>query len=738
MIDVEPLIISGLDQLVPLPSGERANWQEVLSSAGVAFRPRWGRKRLLVVAVALATAGAIVVATPVGAALGHGLDSFSTWLTGSPGSSSSSQAEQRAFDRATRSWGGFPRGTKLRRLVQTQTGGATFALYGFRGSGALCLRLTVTGSASTHTLACPPLSALGGSKQPALVVVANDGVGATHQTTNAPFVFATPKFGVTFGVVADGVTRVELGHSDGTTTTARLSGDTFLDVQSSPSPVTRAWATVGNRRVALPLTATSSPLGFAQTTGPQLSAHGPTAVQRTVHGGGIRWLAHRQPRGTAVPRTVHHIVGVLPDVIFHREITPDPSAPERIVVSVRPAGSAYSGLHLRNKLQVCAEVVGGRFAGGGGCWPAGRLFSTAPFSLGLLEQTGGQTVTISGLASDQVTRLTLFLGTGQQVAVPLHDNAYITSAAKADYPLRLVAYDSQNRVIGISTLQTTGLTGSTPPAVAQPIANAHWRRLVKTDTGAVFVAPSTSGGTCYAIRIGAMTTGPNCQTPPTATELQLGVGWTKTSAEIVGRVGSDISRVHVRLQNGKTRTLTPIQGYILTALLPSASTSHSPVLSITAVKANGQVIQPPGSSLSGGSGTITRLTAASITIGSLPATHTCRVTTQSPSLSGYTVGLHVQYLCQHNALSLIGRSTPARSATWATRTIRAEGPITTLTATRIVLRNTLARAGTPAATMSCALTTSSPATDRYRLAERVQVFCSHGRLTGLNRVYPQK
>ena len=146
----------------------------------------------------------------------------------------------------------------------------------------------------------------------------------------------------------------------------------------------------------------------------------------------------------------------------------------------------------------------------------------------------------------------------------------------------------------------------------------------------MFVAPSTSGGTCYAIRLGAMTTGPNCQTPPTATELQLGVGWSKNSAEIVGRVGSNVSRVLVRLQNGKTRTITPIQGYIFTALPPSANASHSPVRTITAITANGKVIEQPGSSLSGGSGTITRLSAASITIGTRPATHTCRVTDPVP------------------------------------------------------------------------------------------------------------
>jgi hypothetical protein len=733
VIDVEPLIISGLDRLVPLPSGERANWQEVLDYAGVRSRSRLSRKRLVVAVACLAAVSAIVVAPPVRAALGHGFDTFSTWLTGSPGKPSS-PSEQRAFDRATRSWAGFPQGTKLRRLVQTRTGGMTFTLYGFRGAGSLCLRLVVTGSASARTFVCPPLSALRGSNQPGLVVAANEVVGITRQAASGPFSFAEPKFDVTFGVVADGVQRIELGHSDGTSTTALLSGDTFLAIGKGSSPFTRAWAIAGNRRGALAMTASASPFGFPQVTGPRFSVKGPAAVQRIVHGGAIRWLARREPRGIAVPRSVHHIVGVLPDVIFRREIAPDPSAPERMVVSVRPAGTAYSGAHLRNKLQVCAEVVGGRFAGGGGCWPAGRLFSTAPFSLGVLEQPGGQTVTIAGLASDDVAKLTLYLGTGRPVAVPLHDNGYITSAAKADYPVRLVAYDSEGRVIGIKTLQESSHTNQAFP---QPVANAQWHSLLRTSAGEVFVAPSTTGGICYAIRVGVVTGGPTCESPPAANELQLGVGWSKQQAEVTGRVGSAVSRVLIHLADGKTQTIFPIRGYILAVLPPGTDARNgNPVRSITALTANGRTINQPGSNLSGGSGTITRLSPTSIAIGSTSATHSCRVTSESPSLSGYTVGTHAQYLCQHGTLSLIGRSTPRRSATWASRTIWAKGPIAALTPTTISLRNTLAPAGTSAATVTCALTEDSPKTANFHVAEQIQVFCSRGRLSGINREFP--
>ncbi|MEA2643801.1 MAG: hypothetical protein QOG08_827, partial [Chloroflexota bacterium] len=131
-------------------------------------------------------------------------------------------------------------------------------------------------------------------------------------------------------------------------------------------------------------------------------------------------------------------------------------------------------------------------------------------------------------------------------------------------------------------------------------------------------------------------------------------------------------------------------------------------------------------------GTIKRLTTTSIAIGSAPLTRTCRVTQQSPSLGGFAPGMHVQYLCRSGVLSLIGRSTPNKTASWANRTIWVKGPITKINASAITVHNARAAAGSPEATITCALTRTSPRTARYHLGERVQVFCSHGTLTGIN------
>ena len=67
MIDVEPLIISGLDRLVPLPSAEGADWQDVLGRASETRRRRLGVPRpstwsRLQIAVAVIVVGLLLAA----------------------------------------------------------------------------------------------------------------------------------------------------------------------------------------------------------------------------------------------------------------------------------------------------------------------------------------------------------------------------------------------------------------------------------------------------------------------------------------------------------------------------------------------------------------------------------------------------------------------------------------------------------------------------------------------------
>jgi hypothetical protein len=293
---------------------------------------------------------------------------------------------------------------------------------------------------------------------------------------------------------------------------------------------------------------------------PFAHARGPAAVERVVRGGAIRWLARREPRGGPVPPTIHHLVGVLPTALFARLVAPDQTAPERMVVSVVPAANA--GRHFRNKLLVCSEVVGGRYGhGGGGCWHAGRLFSTMPFEVGVLGSRGEQFVTLAGLASDDVARLELFLATGEHVRVSLHDNAFVAEASVAKYPLRLVAYDAERRVIGVKTLK--GDWQSAPHA--QPAANARWRTVARLGGATVMTAPSTEDGLCVATRTargaGSMGCGPR-HLPPRAVDLGV------VDGIVAGRVGAAVSRVRVRFRDGGSVTV-PVRGAYVLARVPA-------------------------------------------------------------------------------------------------------------------------------------------------------------------------
>jgi hypothetical protein len=575
MLDVEPLLIAELERFASASLSE-PDWGGVLTRVGKTNR-RVSRRRVMLVVAAFAAVAVLVVA--VAAAAGFGV--FSNWLTGQPGKPVSAAA-QRAFDHATRSWQGFPRTARLRRLAEVTVGQATYTLYGFRGAGSLCLRLAVSGKPSGTDLACAPLSELRSRTSPALVLVNDLGIGSTNTlATYGPLTNPTARATVSFGVVADGVTEIEVRHQNKATTRTIVSGDAFLSISDrlSPfNPTTTVTATADGKRATVPFAASLTPFG-QRALSAQPAALGPAKVERAVKGGAIRWFAHRQPRGEPVPATIHHIVGVLPSVIFSRLITPDPSLPERMVVSIRPAGTVYFGGRLRNNRQVCAELVGGRYQGGG-CWPAGRLFSTEPFSWGVEVQTGGQIATVSGLASDQVTRITLYTATGRVAPVPLHDNAYLTVASLADYPLRLVAYDAQGEIIGVKTFKTNN-----PPPSAAPKPGARWRRVLTNKAGSIYTIPSTSGGTCVGFRYTDGTAAISCIQSVAGNQaetLALGTSRDQAGQSILsGIAGHTIARIAVSLENGQTISAKPIDGYFLLALPRSGSATQTGNIQIT-------------------------------------------------------------------------------------------------------------------------------------------------------------
>ena len=644
------------------------------------------RRRLAVTAVVLA--GVVFIAV----ALAQGFGGFGDWLVGAPGSPAST-AEQRAFGRATRSWAGFPPGTQLRLLTQTTVGGATYTLFGFRAAGALCLRLLVSGNESDHQLACTPLALLRSTTEPALVVAADDGVGQARASTSGLLASLEriSQAYVTFGIVADGIQRVEVTNYNGAPADALLGGDAFLTVDYAPSVdehLTHISAVAGSRRVAIPFTLPGILLNGGVPTAPVLTPHGPSRVERAVHGGTIGWLTRRVPVGTPVAKTIHHLFLDGGTAVYQREIAPDPGAPERLVVSLVATGSGR---------RVCLNVVSGRYGGASDCWPADELFSTgdggfgssngvqngvqvsgpyAPFNWINQTQGAGETpgsveyTTLAGLASDAVADVRLYLGNGQTEPVPLHDNGYIIEAPTVDYPLRLVAYNSHGLVIGIVTF--SGQAAPRPlrqAAAPEPVPNAHWRLLTTSSAGYVFAAPATDGGGCYAItnRGGGGAFG--CQPPLAAAALQVeAFGLAQTLALTIFS-GPAITHLTIHYQNGHTQTLATPDGVAQLAI-PSNDQGatfgplRAGVATIAGLNAHGQTIAARSI------GTITTLTPTTITIRDTPTGSAKPVTTtcsrapssplQLPNGQPYRDGDQVVVVCANGQLTTINPTEPPR------------------------------------------------------------------------------
>ena len=578
MIDVEPLIVSGLDRLVPLPGGERADWQDVLGRAGVRRRRLRLSRRLSVALAALAAAAVVVAATPVGSAIVQGIGDFSAWLTGHPGTPASS-SEQQAFQRSQRSWLAFPKGTELRHLIQTTVQGSTYTLEGFRARDELCVRLTVMGKARGGPLtSCAPLSELRARREPALVVFVDYGFGPIYgrHVHIGPDTYTPVRADVTAGIVADGVKALELAGDGGRREQAIVASDSFVSVVTNPKVGYRTrhvWATADGRRIPIPFAQAPFDTWRSPPTS-TLKPQGPARVQRNVSGGRIGWLERREQRGAPVPTKIDRFYARLGKVVFERLLTPDPTSLMRVIVTVQVGGElgAPPGFPRSKASHVCTWLVAGG-AVGGGCSPEDALFPRQPFSAGESVLLGSdQYATIDGLASDDVARLELFMATGERIPVPLRDNAFLVQAARPKYPARLVAYDRQGRVIGVQTFQEP-LTNTGP----RPVPNARWRTLIRATSGPMharlMIASKVGGGTCYAFRWGINGSGSSGCLPKKWVGPPIQVYFNEPqvlhrgpSVFLAGQVRPNIVRVDVHFPDGKVLTLKPNKGFVLVAV----------------------------------------------------------------------------------------------------------------------------------------------------------------------------
>ena len=590
MIDVDDTLRSELHRLVPVDS--RRDWGEVVARSGL--KRERARRRWSIGAVVVIAAVAVGIATPLGAAIGRGLDDFSAWLTGEPGTPAS-EIEQREFEAANaRSWLGFPRGTKLRHLITARAGETTVTLLGFRsGSSLMCLRLRVRGGAEDTMTSCAPLAELRRAGGPARPVIVDFGLGKGDKTAWYGIDrLQSSQLQITAGIAADGVRGVVL-EDDAGRHEVPVESNAFLYVAEAPDVgqrVSAVWARTDDGLVTVPFA--PAPFGIGASM-PSRPAPAPPEIERQVEGGRIKWLEEREPRGEPLD--------VLPsgedssglrftrNVLFGRVLTPDPDQPTRIVLTLnahRPDGPP-AGL--------CPWVVGHGGAGGG-CtpYPSARPILSSTF----MANGSNAFVSVSGVASDDVARIDALLADGQRAEVPLVDNVFLIDLPRANLPARLVAYDEEDRVIWVDR-PLSDFGGHTR---AQP-ARGRARSLIRVEgydgaTAELFVGPASDGGECVYIKqfvdrqhAGNATT---CQEPTwNQSPLQVGTSWSPPRF-VTGRVRSDVKTVRIRLADGSAVTLTPTRGHILWAV---PSKGREPV-SIAGLDDDGTVIgrrslQPP-------------------------------------------------------------------------------------------------------------------------------------------------
>ncbi len=282
-------------------------------------------------------------------------------------------------------------------------------------------------------------------------------------------------------------------------------------------------------------------------------------MQRKVEGGTIGWLLRHEERGDDPPKDARARWRFLDWLQFARVITPDPQSHARVLVGIGKMpgptfGNPSSGPDL------CAFNITGSGAGGG-CNHLDDPFPLGPLWVGESVAEGGdQYATLSGLASDDVARLELFLPNGDTQPIPLRDNVWLTQVARADYPLRIVAHDTDDLIIGIEDF---GVEHPRPRPVGK------WRTItIQSEHGvaSLRIARSDKGGRCFEIRLpgGAGSSGcPPRARPAQLPRLNIDIVDGPNGAWLTGDVADNVATLDINQTNGEVKTVASVEGFVL-------------------------------------------------------------------------------------------------------------------------------------------------------------------------------
>jgi hypothetical protein len=292
-------------------------------------------------------------------------------------------------------------------------------------------------------------------------------------------------------------------------------------------------------------------------------------VAAPARNGHISWLERHAPRGqplSVLPARIRAGLlgfrggGPRSRILFGRVLTPDPSQPLRVVVTLN------ASRHGGRPAGICTALVT-KGGSGGGCAPYPQTFATSPFNFTTSGGGSGQFDEVDGVASDAVAKITVLLANGQTLPVALHDNVFSAAVPVAHLPARLVAYDAHETIIGASD-PIGGFGGG--PNMAR--GKAKQLLAAKGEAGAhaeLFVGPATGGGECTYVKTyfnkhaGGVMVG--CR-PATwqGGPVQLSV----ESEFVSGRVRPDVKTIRLEYARGATTIVHPTRGYVLAVIPP--------------------------------------------------------------------------------------------------------------------------------------------------------------------------
>ena len=202
----------------------------------------------------------------------------------------------------------------------------------------------------------------------------------------------------------------------------------------------------------------------------------------------------------------------------------------------------------------------------GGCSRRDEIFSRGPITLGVSLAGGSDAfATATGLVSDDVKKLLVFSAGGAEFEVPLVDNVFAVALARAKLPARLVAYDDEGAVIGLSD-PIGDLAGPSAGPVRGKATSLLKAESPSGSTAELLVSPSTAGGECMFIRYrgtsanGTMT---SCQEPDWSRYPVMLNTYGNPGEFVMGRVRPDLARVEIGYADGAKTDVTPTRGYVL-------------------------------------------------------------------------------------------------------------------------------------------------------------------------------